>query len=385
MRLAEMVTREDFYKILQDTVTEYYQLVQNRKVAFSYKKTPGCEKLIINGKLGFVSRTVPLSGLRKFLLAEYNVRGSVIKFLAGKAAALLVGTFPQIGKLRNAYLSKGALGENAFISPQNRSIRFFDYDAMTVDCIIKNGFTSKYFANQLAFRKKYHYDFMLPLLDSGDKWFREPILAGHPLARVTDETQYQKSMDDALAGISRLAADTLEYENASDYGEMLLTKIQALLEEAKDRKHIAHPEETWQLAQNAAEQLVSTAMQIPTCVSHGDFQGGNIWVDIQGKTWLYDWETADRRSVWYDSAVLCYSLRRAYGWQTFLEERAPMEVLRCDPIKTRTQEELNLIKSVILLEDMVFYLEDMLELPQDWGTQIYDGFSARLCSLWKDR
>ena len=68
-----------------------------------------------------------------------------------------------------------------------------------------------------------------------------------------------------------------------------------------------------------------------------------------------------------------------------MEKSVPTEVLRCDPIKTRTQEELNLIKSVILLEEMGFYLEDMLELPQDWGTQIYDDFADRLCGLWKDR
>ena len=379
-----MVIREDFYRILQDTVTEYYQLVQNRETAFTYEKTPGCEKLIVNGKLGFISRAVAPSGLRKFLLAEYNVRGSVIKFLAGKAAALLVGTFPQVGKLKAVYLTRGALGKNTFISPQNRSIRFFDYDAMTVDCIIKSGFTSKYFANQLAFRKKYHYDFMLPLLDSGDKWFREPILTGHPLARVTDEAQYQTAMHEALAGISRLAADTLEYENASDYAEKLLSKIRLLLDEAKERKHIAQPEEIWKLAQKAAAPLTGAAMQIPTCISHGDFQGGNIWVDDQGKTWLYDWETVDRRSVWYDSAVLCYSLRRAYGWQTYLKDPSPTQLLQCDPVKTRTQEELTRIQSVILLEDMVFYLEDMLELPQDWGAQIYDGFADRMLQLFND-
>ena len=108
------------------------------------------------------------------------------------------------------------------------------------------------------------------------------------------------------------------------------------------------------------------------------------WVDDQGKTWLYDWETADRRSVWYDSAVLCYSLRRAYGWQTYLKDPSPTQLLQCDPVKTRTQEELTRIQSVILLEDMVFYLEDMLELPQDWGAQIYDGFADRMLQLFND-
>ena len=251
MRLSDMLLREDFYGILANTVTEYSRLVHKRKALFSYKKADNTEKLIINGKLGFVSRFPAPSGLRKFMLAEYNIRGSRVKYLVGKMAALAVSTLPQIGKLRNAYISKGALGKNTFISPQNRSIRFFDYGAMTVDCIIKSGFTSKYFANQLAFRKQYHYDFMLPLLDSGDTWFREPILTGHALARVTDEAQYKKAMQDALSGIAQLAKDTMVYEGSAEYVQLLQTKILTLLAEAEERKHIAFGDETRKMVQSA--------------------------------------------------------------------------------------------------------------------------------------
>lgn len=135
----------------------------------------------------------------------------------------------------------------------------------------------------------------------------------------------------------------------------------------------------------AADLITASAMRIPTCVSHGDFQGGNIWVDDRGKTWLYDWETVGRRSVWYDSAVLQYSLRRVYGWQDFLQENLPAGICGCDPEKIRTEAQMTVIKAVILLEDMVFYLEDMLELPKDWGTQIFDDFAARMWGLWNDR
>ena len=384
MRVAEMIVREDFYRILADTVTEYYRLVFRRDIVFSYNKARNSEKLYINGKLGFVSRFPAPSGVRKFLLTEYNIRGSRIKFLAGKAIAWLVGSFPQLGKVRNAYITAGALGKHTFISPQNRSVRFFDYDTMTVDCIIKSGFTSKYFANQLAFRKKYHYDFMLPLLDNGDKWFREPVLTGHPLARVTNEALYQKSMSNALAGIAQLAEDTITYEESAVYVQTLLSKIKTLLEEAKQRKHIVYGRETLQMAQQNVELCIAHPMQIPLCMSHGDFQSGNIWVDQNKKTWIYDWETAGKRSIWYDSAVLCYSLRRIYGWQAFYREKTPASICACDPQKARTEEEFNVIKAVIFLEDIIFYLEDMLELPKDWGAQIYDGFAKRMWELRKD-
>ena len=63
MRLAEMVIREDFYQILSDTVTEYYRAVHGKKATLSYEKTEDSEKLIINGKLGFISRGAAPAGL----------------------------------------------------------------------------------------------------------------------------------------------------------------------------------------------------------------------------------------------------------------------------------------------------------------------------------
>ena len=125
-------------------------------------------------------------------------------------------------------------------------------------------------------------------------------------------------------------------------------------------------------------------MQVPLCMSHGDFQGGNIWVDQAGKVWIYDWETADRRSVWYDSAVLQFSLRRAYGWKTLWSEKRPEAVCACDAETMRTEEEFDAIKAIVFLEDVIFYLEDMLELPEDWGAQIYDEFAKRMWSLFED-
>ena len=120
---------------------------------------------------------------------------------------------------------------------------------------------------------------------------------------------------------------------------------------------------------------------IPTCQSHGDFQGGNIWVDDAGKTWIYDWETVGRRSVWYDSAVLCYSLRRSYGWGGLTALPEPEKLLNCDCQKQYRLPEYHAIKGIVLLEDILFYLEDMLELPENWGGSIYDAFIGRIEKL----
>ena len=64
-----------------------------------------------------------------------------------------------------------------------------------------------------------------------------------------------------------------------------------------------------------------------------------------------------------------------------MNEKTSEKMLLCDERKNYTAEEYEIIKSVVLVEDFVFYLEDMLELPEDWGREIYDNFSDRMGKL----
>jgi hypothetical protein len=279
------------------------------------------------------------------------------------------------------YLTKDVLGKNELISPQNRSVRFYNYDQSTVDCIIKNGFTSKYFNNQIAFRKQYKYEFMVPLIDSGEGWFREPILKGHPLARVTGKDNYQKGIDTAVQYIQRLAKDTLEYTSSEEYIQDLLAKARQLTEQAKQKKYIATYEKCLALLALVEKGVGNVSMEIPTCMSHGDFQTGNIWVDNKGKVLIYDWETTGRKSVWYDCATLLYSLRRPVGWESFMKDTTPTLLLVSDPNKNRSKTDFEIIKKIVLLEDFMFLIEDMMELPMDWGKDGFDSKIERLSLL----
>lgn len=383
MRISQMIEREDFFGILEKTVYAYFKTVRGREIYFGYEKQQGTVPLIINGKFSFISAAPIAEGLREFLKSEYNIRGSKLKYFIGKISVFAVSLIPFAGKTRTAYISAGALGKNEFISPQNRSVRFFDYDKMTVDCIIKNGFTDKYFRNQIDFRKQYKYDFMLPMLGCGDNWFKEPILSGHPLARVTCTADYNRGIEDSQRAINILAQDTLETVSSGEYAGGLFKKISVLLDEAKKRKNIKFSAEMKNLAKACAEYIEKNSFNISTVMSHGDLQTGNIWVDQNKKTWIYDWETAGRRSIWYDSSVLGYSLRRLGGWQRFLNDAEAADMFRCDFCSSYSQAEILSAKKVVLLEDILFYLEDMLELPEDWGNKIFDNLCGRILPLFE--
>lgn len=381
MGIEEMIKREDFYKILQETLVDYYSRVRHQIVRCSCDPFEDGEELRVFSVGSLVCRSRKPSGARTFLIAELNVRSSAWKYVAGKVLVhymMMTHTAFSPGRI---FLTKDSLGKNEIISPQNRSVRVYNYDKSVVDCIIKKGFTDKYFNNQIDFRKNYNYDFMVPLVDSGEGWFREPILKGHPLARVTGKNRYQKGLDEAIKDIQILSEDTLELIPCQEYVSPLLDKAKQMAQQAKQNKEISSYDLCVALIDFVENGLKGVSMQIPTCISHGDFQTGNIWMNKDGKVLIYDWETAGRRSVWYDCTTLLYSLRRDFGWDQFMKEDQPSLSLICDPIKNRSHEEFECIKIIVLLEDFLFLIEDMMELPSDWGKNVFDKKIERMSSI----
>lgn len=376
-----MLTREDFYKILRDTIIDYARAVFQKNIKCEYEPFEDSETWSINATLGFVARTPVPQGVRTYMKSEYNVRGSIVKNVIGKVAVDVITTFPSIDTTKKIYVSRGVFAPSVFIVPQNRSIRFYDYERMTVDCIIKSGFTSKYFNNQIDFRTKYSYDFLNPMLANGDGWFQEKVLLGHPLVRTTDKELFEKGTKKALDYLKVLAKDTIEMTPMRPYLDSMKEDAKRKTALAKEKKGIQEAEATLKLLE-IAEQLARTiTTDIPTCISHGDFQSGNIWIEPSGKTLVYDWETAGRRSLWYDSATLCYSLRRAFGWESMIVDTSDDGLMKCVPDGIDAHMDRRSIIGVLLFEDILFYLDDMLELPKDWGRESFDGFIARVKTL----
>ena len=370
MDLSSMLDREDFFGLLSSTVESYFREAEQTDVKLTRQKKGA--NLVIKPRLSALYPPKISKKAQTFFYSEWNVRGNRLKNLAVKA---YVFAMMHTGRLFSSYRFRltpaGIAGRDLVVAPNNRSIRFFDYRTGIVGCRIKDGFSDKFFNNQLQFRLEHHYDFLLPLERWGEKWFTEPIMKGHPLARVTDEALYRKGIADAIAAIKVLADDTLRTVDARDYLRSLIVRITALSAEARENKKIKTADDTLRLLniyRNIEELLPA---EIPVVMSHGDLQTGNIWVTPDGKTILYDWETAGERSVWYDSAVLAYALRRPGQWRQFLLSRtedARRVSGEADSVPSAV------VKYTVMLEDILFRMEDMMELPQDWGGDIYDNY-----------
>lgn len=381
MDLASMIVREDFFNHFLPTVEQYYKSVYDSPVSFAITKSIKDCNMVIKPKLSAVSSVSISKKAREFYYSEWNIRNSIIKNIIAKSY-LFIAT--RTGRYFAQYRFKMSPEpediKHIIIAPNNRSIRFFNYESDVVGCMIKDGFSSKFFNNQIRFRETYKYDFILPMIDYGTNWFREPIMHGHPLARITDEKQYVSSKKDSIENMRLLAHDTVEYISSIIYIEGLFNKIMGLLERAVSQKKITTLQETKMILNYALQQAKTIKTFIPSVMSHGDLQTGNIWVDQNRKTWIYDWETADRRSAWYDASVLEYSLRRNNGWKELMSIEQPVAMNLCNP-QMPQETNYTAMKAIVLMEDLCFYLEDLVELPEQWGVEIYDSFIWRLMEI----
>ena len=236
MDLASMLEREDFFPLFFETIKKYYNEVYGQKVVIDFADKKDCN-LVIKPFLSAATSPHMSSNARRFFYSEWNVRNSIPKYLAAKVGvSILTHSGKMFSQFNFRMTPESVVASDLVIAPNNRSIRFFDYRSQTVGCMIKCGFTSKYFQNQMEFRKANSYSFMLPMLKWGEDWFVEPIMNGHPLARVTKESLYQKGIEDALAGIRQLAADTISGIDAELYITGMLSSIRRLLADAEARK-----------------------------------------------------------------------------------------------------------------------------------------------------
>jgi len=384
MKIDAMVIREDFYLINEKTLENYFKSVFGHDLTISTSKPFSSSKIVVYPKINAIVTRTPSRKVLKYVFSEFNVRNNWPKFILGKLyTSICLLSFGLMATKTLRFHKRSPVGDNILIWPCNRKIRIFDFKNMIVDSIVKEGFTKKYFNSELAFRLNSSYEFIPPILKHGENWYRESILSGQPLARIFDKNQYKKSCDDAIIYMKTIIEETITYVDSVRYSNKLLQTVIELLGIAEERKKITTGESIHRIAELCSIKAKNLQKKIPIAVSHGDLQSGNLWVDIdKKKTYIIDWETNALRSIWYDPATLLLSTRRYNGVLNMVNDfntsNVKDAVLINDSCKDYNMES---IIGILVLEDIIFYLEDNLELPLDWGGDLIDNFGKQLMRL----
>lgn len=389
MNIETMMAREDYYPVIQETIGRYFRKVKNLEVTVSLSEIPGGLPLRSSLRPLCIS-TFPLNaGMKKFLYAEYNIRKNKLKYLAAKLGVFFFTLSRQVFLDKTIYISGLPANEqDLFICPCNRTIRFYDFKKNVVDCIVKTGRRNDFMKNQVEFRKNHCHSFIPEVVEVGDDWYREKIMHGHALARVTDSQIYSRSEIQAVECIGRLIKDTASMIGIDDYWAEL-HKSFSLIENRLSNECGDGLKIFEEIFSDFKNIFHDRKLRIPVAVSHGDLQRGNIWVDDNGKILIYDWETAGNRSVWFDLMVFWCDMHKSAFCTDILKSLQENQKLFRFDTEPRSADDLSIISGIILLEEMLFQLSEITQLETDFqhvrlseAAKALKNYMERTVSTW---
>ena len=332
MKISYMKKRENFYKINQSTLDKFYN-----------EKTKA-KKLFIYPHLNAIVTGSPSKAVTDYLFAEYNVGGNKIKRSLAKMYTKVV--INSKGCLSNGSCRfNGSFNDSMMIYPCNKKIRVFDFEKGEVRVLVKDGFMADGLLRELEFRRTHNADFILPITSSADEEYTEKIIDGRSIVRSGDD--YSALRDKAweiwksyVGGGKKICACNYVITLRERFRSM----INGLNKPTLDLSSLEN------LEAEIHKILSDSDVEIEVCMSHGDLQPGNIWVESGSeKIYIIDWESVSERSASYDYYALYKDLRRTDGLLSIADERS-------------------VTSSVVLYEDMIYRIEDLSMLPGDVGS-----------------
>ena len=331
MKISYMKKRENFYQINKDTLDTIF--------APDGRKT----KLYVYPHINAIVTKRNSREIREYLLNEYSVKGNRIKRVLAKSYVVLC-LISQGFLADKTVLLNCMVDDSVLIYPCNKKYRVFDFKNDIVSVYVKSGFPNNDLIHEIEFRKNSTLEFVPKLVSCNDIFYTERIIHGMPLARIDYgyDVLAQKAYD--IFRSSFISEDRCI--SGKDYSIILLNRY---VISQKNKKYIDF--NILNPLINTLADYISKIESINLCFSHGDLQSGNIWIE-QGTNQIFiiDWESWGERSIYYDKAVLFYSLRPK-GISHFLHNISV-------PIRE---------KMIVLFEDIIFQLNEYYSLPKRFG------------------
>lgn len=252
--------------------------------------------------------------------------------------------------------------QNWIFLPGNHSIRIVDIK--NENCIVfpKIGFEHGFFLNDALARERYEYLHVPKVLgiatDQG--WYTEERISALPLTRFGDPELESRVFGQAVGDLVRLRAETLEPSSLGD----VFDKTHALARQMVQNLGTL-PDSVKNRLEEMLERCVTLTaagrtVSLPTCVTHGDFQPGNLLTD-GSDFWLIDWEYFGRRSICYDFFTWTLKARHSLGLGERLESAvaaqksaAPVDIWGC-----AQNGDLRALIALFLAEDLIVKLQEI--------------------------
>lgn len=366
MKIDHMLQREDFYNILENTLNYYYNHVLNQETEVKVVDNVLNRNVVIYPRLNRIIKRIPSTVIIQKTYVAFNVNDNIIKNVLGKAYITFTYLTAGLTQSKALYFSDKSIFEKYHeIIPGNKKIRINNYNTMMADLVVKDTFSREYFINEINYRTNNKFSFVVPIIEYGENWYREPIIEGVNLARITNSTLYKNAINMTLKVLEISYKDSFEYKSSEEYCVDKWTELNILVEKYNKTKEKKISHLMLMKLMNIYNLAVQSDIKIPIVNSHGDLQSGNIYVPTNHeKIYILDWETYNRRSIWYDCATLLLFIRRPNRWSKIIQNRYDPEIkkdlFRMDQMK---DYDVTSVLAVLVLEDLIYHLTDILMIP----------------------
>jgi hypothetical protein len=299
MRISLLEEREDFEKILKDTL-ENTTFFKNRK---GLKEV----KYYINEYLNFIATNKLSRNVFQTLVNEYS--SSLIWWKKG--VQLIYVTLATSKFFRSFLAQKSIMLSEDFkeylILGGNHRIRLFCGELKDSIVLLKSGENENFIKNDIAIRTENTLSYAPKIFNSEKDWLREEYFNGIPINRLGVKEGIKELTDLIIKNhTEELLMPTSEEIYLKDYIQFIEKDVSTLL----FNKRIKVKNNVVDLIQEIFSILFKKLQSdvIKTSWSHGDFQAANILVKDKNYK-VIDWEASNKRYYLYDVFTLLSKIR----------------------------------------------------------------------------
>ena len=378
MTISDLQRRENFYEINNKTLEKYFseinQLTHRAKICeggptYSTNKS----YFFIYPRINAIVTKDNSREVREYIYKEFSNNPNLLKRFAiyfytrlllksrGKFSDKCISIEPKI-KDENSLL----------IFPGNKKIKIFNFKENYIDNIVKESFNDYCFKRELDFRlNNREYDFILGIERYSNRWYREKIIDGVSLPRISDKNKHKLFKVNVNKILDLLQGNTKKEIEMGEYVNILVSRIEEgshKLENKSEKFNFERKLEKFVMF--LVNMIANKKDKILLSLSHGDMQEGNVIIrKSDDKIFIVDWETWDERTIWYDRLMLNYNLRNIYKFinnlKKYLFNYKDIACEDSDDIFTTDLNQRKVIVIIFILEDLLWQIEESNNFPDE--------------------
>jgi thiamine kinase-like enzyme len=325
MKISTLIHRENFKKITEITLSNFFSELNRKEYyinfkrnSFKLKKSSSVQNWYCNPLINSIFIKRVDKSVFNSINGEYNFNPIKPWKSLIQRIYLFLSQSRLLRTLMSTYLleisPKIENPETKLIIGGNKKLRLIDIKNKEVFVILKNGFKSKYIERDRFIRDNFIHLPLPKIIKTGKTnfWYSEEYIVGVPPNRLKQKNA-NEIVEKAILDIRKLNSITKKEIDVESYLNNLKAKISLLIKEIPSIDNKLKNKLIQIIEVLANELIKSKKNKIFISQCHGDFHLGNIITNGK-RYWILDWENSVINQIGYDLFIYLIDSRTDLGF-----------------------------------------------------------------------